>query len=486
MRKYENRVQKIKNEVYAKVSEYAFNGRLTENMFTIPMELNQGPNASLRCCVYHERAVTAERVQMSMGGHSENTNIIEVLESACDQCTEHRYVVTEACRGCLAHRCQHACPVQAISFINNRAIIDYEKCIECGRCNSACPYNAISDVLRPCLRVCPTKAIAIDEHKKAVIDETKCIRCGACVYSCPFGAMQDKSELLAVIDLLKSANRPIYAMMAPAIATQFEDVSLGQVVTAIKSIGFKDAVEVALGADMVAVHEAKEFVEHIESNKGFMTTSCCPAFVRYVYQEFPELKKHISTTVSPMVATARLIKSIDSEAAVVFVGPCIAKKEEEKFLDLPVAVDHVLTFEELIGIVRSGNMDVASLESSPLNNASYFGRNFAASGGVAKAVQDILKIKKIEAEYELMVCNGLAECKKALTQAKHGRLGNVFIEGMACEGGCIKGPVTMQYGPIDRKKLENYCKEALEAKPEEAINIFLDQKISLIREGQPC
>ncbi len=165
-----------------------------------------------------------------------------------------------ACRGCLAHRCQHACPVQAISFINNRAIIDYEKCIECGRCHSACPYNAISDVLRPCLRVCPTKAIAIDEHKKAVIDESKCIRCGACVYSCPFGAMQDKSELLSVIELLKSGNRPVYAMMAPAIATQFEDVSLGQVVTAIKAIGFKDAVEVALGADMVAVHEAKELL----------------------------------------------------------------------------------------------------------------------------------------------------------------------------------------------------------------------------------
>ncbi len=486
MRKYENRVQKIKNEVYAKVSEYAFEDTLTNHVLAIPAELNQGPNASLRCCVYHERAVTAERVQMSMGGDALNPNIIEVLESACDQCMEHRFVVTEACRGCLAHRCQAACPKHAISFINNRAIIDYDKCIECGRCHSACPYNAISDVLRPCIRVCPTKAISIDENKKAVIDEKKCIRCGACVYSCPFGAMQDKSELLEVIDHLKKQKKPIYAMIAPAIATQFEDVSLGQVVTALKNLGFKDVVEVALGADMVAIHEAEEFVEHIEQDKGFMTTSCCPAFVRYVHQEFPEIANHISTTISPMVATARLIKSIDPDAAVVFVGPCIAKKEEELFWEGERCVDYVLTFEELIGIVRSRHIDVTALEASPLNNASYYGRNFATSGGVAKAVSQILKTKDTELSYDVLICNGIAECKKALTQAKLGRLGNVLIEGMACEGGCIKGPVTMQYGPIDRKKLENYCKEALEEKSEEAIDIFSDHKISMIREGQSC
>ncbi len=481
MRKYENRVQKIKNEVYTKVSEYAFGGTLTQNMLQIPMELNQGPNPSLRCCVYHERAVTAERVQMSMGGHAEKENIIEVLESACDQCTEHRFVVTEACRGCLAHRCQGACPTHAISFINNRAIIDYEKCIECGRCHSACPYNAISDVLRPCIRVCPTKAISIDENKKAVIDGGNCIRCGACVYSCPFGAMQDKSALLSVINMLKSQEKPVYAMIAPAIATQFEDVSLGQVITALKNLGFKDVVEVALGADLVSIHEAEEFVEHLEHEKGFMTTSCCPAFVRYVHQEFPEIVDHISTTVSPMVATARLIKSIDPKAAVVFVGPCIAKKEEEKFWKLDKSVDDVLTFEELLGIVRSRNIDVGALPPSPLNNASYYGRNFAASGGVAKAVEQVLKSKEVDLDYEVMVCNGIAECKKVLTQGKFGKLGNVLIEGMACEGGCIKGPVTMQYGPIDRKKLESYCKEALEEKSEEATNIFADQKIEMTR-----
>lgn len=117
--------------------------------------------------------------------------------------------------------------------------------------------------------------------------------------------MQDKSELLEVIDHLKEQKKPIYAMIAPAIATQFEDVSLGQVVTALKNLGFKDVVEVALGADMVAIHEAEEFIEHIEQDKGFMTTSCCPAFVRYVHQEFPEIVNHISTTISPMVATAR-------------------------------------------------------------------------------------------------------------------------------------------------------------------------------------
>ncbi|MBN2220866.1 MAG: ferredoxin, partial [Vallitaleaceae bacterium] len=129
MRKYENHVQMIKSQVYQKVSEYSFEGKLLEKIHKIPEELNKGPNPSLRCCVYHERAVTAERVQMTMGGEKSNPNLVEVLYAACDQCTENRYVVNESCRGCIAHRCQQSCPVNAISFINNKAIIDYSKCI---------------------------------------------------------------------------------------------------------------------------------------------------------------------------------------------------------------------------------------------------------------------------------------------------------------------------------------------------------------------
>ncbi len=331
MRTFENQVQKVKNDVYRKVSEYAFNDALVNRLPMIAEELNAGPNPSLRCCVYHERAVTNERIHMCLGGTKSDPNLIEVLPAACDQCTENRYVVTESCRGCIAHRCQQSCPADAISFINNRAIIDYAKCIECGRCHKACPYDAISDVLRPCIKACPVDAISMDGNKKAIVDADKCIRCGACVYRCPFGAIQDKSRLTEVIDVLKAQSNKIYGVIAPAIATQFDYVDIGQVVTAMKRVGFTDVVEAALGADMVALHEVEEFVERLNDGERVMTSSCCPGFVRYIHQEFEMLKDNVSTTVSPMVATARMIRSVDPEGTIVFVGPCIAKRERSPF-----------------------------------------------------------------------------------------------------------------------------------------------------------
>ena len=474
MRKYENQVQMIKSNVLTEVARFAFLGTLNENLSAIPTIVNPGPDERYRCCIFHERAITADRVKMAMGGNTFVPGIIEVLESACDQCPVNRYVVTETCRGCLAHRCQTSCPVDAITISKGRAHIDHEKCIECGKCKEGCPYNAIADVMRPCKRECPTNAIQIDFRKKAVIDYDKCISCGACVYHCPFGAIQDKSQILPVIEHLKSKDFEIYAMLAPAFATQFEYVDLGKVVTGLKKLGFRDVVEVALGADLVTKHEAEELL-HMKNLGKTMTSSCCPGFVEYIHKTYPELSEHVSKTISPMTATARLIKSIDPSAKVVFIGPCIAKKNERLRAQ---DTDYVLTFEELAALIDANGIDLTSLEPLPLNNASYYGRKFASTGGVTAAVQQHLS-KQEAGPLTVEICDGIDACDKALKLLKYKRSNADFIEGMACKGGCIKGPVTMHHGPKDIKAIDAYAKIAIEGTPEQSLRIFSNHAISL-------
>jgi len=471
MRQYENEVQKIKHEVLSMVARSSFNHTLLSDINKIPKIINPGPEGRFRCCVHHERAVTSERIDMALGGNKIKEQVIEVLPSACDQCLENRFVVTETCRGCLAHRCVKTCPVDAISVIEGKALIDHKKCVECGKCKDACPYDAIADVMRPCRRECPTQAIKMDENKRAIIDYDACISCGACVYNCPFGAIQEKSEIVDVIEGLES-DRNIYAMLAPAFSTQFQYVSLEKVITGIKLLGFKDVVEVALGADFVIKHEVEECIEHLKVN-DFMTSSCCPGFFNLIERKYPDLLKDVSTTVSPMIATARLIKEVDPYSQVVFIGPCIAKKHEKLRYD---DVDYVLTFEELSALIDAKDINLEALEPSPLNNASHFGRSFPAVGGVSDAVSAYYTHMTDE-KLKTVVCDGAKICDTTLTKAKYGVLRKVFIEGMACKGGCIKGPVTMHHGPKDIKAVDAYSKQALEASVDSSTEVF--NKITL-------
>ncbi len=474
MREFDNQVQKIKNEILIEVAKNSFESNLEKQINRIPFIINPGPEPRFRCCIHHERAVSMERITMVMGGNEEYPHIVEVLETACDQCPVNRYVITETCRGCLAHRCQQSCPTGAISFVNHQAVIDYHKCVECGKCKTACPYNAIADVMRPCIRKCPTGALKIDHRKKAVIDHDLCIACGQCVYQCPFGAIQERSEILPVIELLKNQTRSVYAIVAPAFATQFDYVNRGQVITAIKLLGFRDVVEVALGADLVIQHEAEELLESMEEGR-MMTTSCCPGFVNYIEKAYPELKEYVSNTVSPMTATSRLIKKMDPDAVVVFVGPCIAKKTEK---ETQVGTDYVLTFEELAALIEAKDIELETLKETPLNNASYYGRNFAASGGVSSAIDNFLQEKGIEG-VEIATCNGISECDRMLKLMKFNRAKANFVEGMACEGGCIKGPVTMHHGRRDIKYLEVYSKMAFEPSVDDSLVIFDSYEINM-------
>lgn len=472
MRKFDTKVQYLKYKVLREVAHQAWEDTLFQNLLNIPQMIVPGKTSTMRCCVYKERAILSERVKIAMGGNSENPNVIEVLDIACDECPAAGYEVTNFCRGCLAHRCEDVCKRGAISFDHDHvAHIDKTKCVECGQCARVCPYSAIINRKRPCQLACKIKAISINEDNAAAIDNSKCIQCGACVYQCPFGAIADKSYILNVIDLLKKSQNnekyKVYAVVAPSISSQFNYAKLGQVITGLKKLGFYTVIEAALGADMVAMAESKEL-----SEKGFLTSSCCPAFVQYIKSSFPNLLPLVSHNLSPMATLAKYIKKTNEKAKVVFIGPCTAKKAEAQLDSVKPFIDSVLTFEELQALFDSKNIDITTLEEDVLDNASYYGRIFARSGGLSDAVSQALTEQNIEFPLKPSVCDGIEACKIALLKKSKNVLDANFIEGMACTGGCIGGAGCLTHGEKSKADVDKYGKEAFEKTISNAVSVL--------------
>lgn len=470
MRKFDTKVQYLKSRALTEVARFAWNGTLFEKVLDIPKIIIPGKVPTMRCCVHKERAIVAERVKMALGGNPENPNIIEVMEVACDECPAAGFEVTDSCRGCLAHRCKEICKRGAIYFDHNHtAHIDKTKCVECGQCANVCPFSAIVNRKRPCQNACKVKAISINENSSACIDDEKCIQCGACVYQCPFGAIMDKSYILNAVDLLQKSEEnskyKVYALVAPAISSQFTYAKMGQVITGLKELGFYKVVEAALGADMVAYEEAKELAE-----KGFLTNSCCPAYVKYVKKTFPALEECISHNLSPMATLAKYIKETTEDAKVIFIGPCTAKKAEAQLEEVKPYVDVVITFEELEALFSSRDIDITTLEESTLDDASYYGRIFARSGGLADAVAQSLKEQGIEFDLQAVVCDGIEESRMALLKKNKNVLKANFVEGMACIGGCIGGAGCLTHGPKNKVEVDKYGKEANEKTITDAIS----------------
>ena len=265
-----------------------------------------------------------------------------------------------------------------------------------------------------------------------------------CLVSCPFAAIVDKGQIYQTIMAIKS-DVPVYAILAPAIAGQFgPELTEKKLRSAFKALGFEDAAEVAVGADLCTIEEARDFLKEVPDRIPFMGTSCCPAWARMAKKEFPELADTISMALTPMVLTARLLKKRHPECRIAFIGPCLSKKNEASRKKVKSYVDFALTFEEVAGMFEAKNVDFSKLEEDDLiNKASKDGRGFAKEGGVAGAVVDYIRMIDPDRKVNVVKASGLKECKKMVRLAKAGKYDGCLLEGMACPGGCIAGAGTL-------------------------------------------
>ena len=467
MRGIDSSLSHIRRKVFTEVARMAYEGGDYGRIEELPYKIVPGEVSRYRESIFLERAIVGERLRLSMGlslrpmdEHAPLTTgieeaarpekyyeppLINVIKFACNACPEKSYRVTNLCQGCLAHPCVEVCPKDAVSIVHGKSIIDPEKCVKCGQCANVCPYGAINKIERPCAAACGMDAIGSDELGRAKIDYDRCVSCGMCLVNCPFGAIADKSQIFQVIQAINEGDRVI-AAVAPAFVGQFgPDMTPEKLKPAMKLLGFDDVVEVAVGADLCTLEEAKDFMREVPEYQPFMATSCCPAWSVMAKKLFPDFAPYISMAMTPMVLTARLIKKTYKGCKVVFVGPCAAKKLEASRRTIRSDVDFVLTFEEIMGMFEAKAIHFAEVAAGPeLTEATADGRGFAVSGGVASAVVNAIRELDPEREVKVMAAQGLRDCRKMLTLAKTGKLDGYLLEGMACPGGCVAGAGTLQ------------------------------------------
>ena len=483
MRGIPSLITDIRKKVFTEVARMAYSGKGYEGVDELPYIIVPGDQPMHRESVFLERAIASERVRLAMGLNirpiqtrhlmTEGMDaaavaeqyyeppLVNIIPYACHACPTHQYKVSNYCQNCLARSCEKVCPRDAISVRNNRSYIDLDKCIRCGKCAKACPYNAIVHLERPCAAACGMDAIGSDEHGRAVINQDKCVACGQCLVSCPFGAIVDKGQIFQVIQSILRGDKVI-AIVAPAFIGQFGKHSTpGKFIAAMKKLGFSRIIEVAVGADICTIEEAKDFMEKVPTEQKYMATSCCPAWHSMIYKLFPGEAKNMSMTLTPMVFTARMAKKDYPGCKVVFVGPCAAKKLEAIREDIRSDVDFVLTFEELQGMFEAKGIDFETIEPMyDLNEGTAAGRGFAVSGGVAGAVEKLIHETDPEAEIKTARAEGLRDCRKMMLMAKAGKYDGYLLEGMACPGGCVAGAGTLLPVELAANVVGRYQKEA--------------------------
>ncbi|MDZ7338389.1 MAG: ATP-binding protein [candidate division KSB1 bacterium] len=283
-----------------------------------------------------------------------------------------------------------------------------------------------------CVRNCPARAIKIIEGQAEVIKE-RCIGCGNCVLVCAQKAKKIESGIEHTKELLRSGN-PVYALLAPSFPAAFPDDRPGQLVSALRQLGFAKVVEVAVGADMIAREYARLFRQ---SSMTTIISTPCPAIVEFIQKYHPALILHMAPIVSPMIATGRAVKAMyDPDCRLVFIGPCIAKKKEKVDQKVAGVIDEVLTYQELKEMFKARGIDLRSQADGRFDPPyPRTGRIFPVSGG-------LLRTAALEADIldnDIIVTEGPERVVEILERVEEGKVEARFLDLLFCRG-CIAGP----------------------------------------------
>ena len=280
-----------------------------------------------------------------------------------------------------------------------------------------------------CIRYCPVKAIRFSGNQAHIIGN-ECILCGRCFVVCPQNAKEIVNETEKVKVMLQSGEQVVVSL-APSFIANYENVGIASMRKALKKLGFHDVEETAIGATMV-----KNEYERIlrEEKRDIVITSCCHSINLLIQKHYPKLLPYLADVISPMQAHCKDIKMRNPNAKTVFVGPCVAKKDEAEHYE--GIVDAVLTFEELTNWLESEKIE---LDKEIYPNENSRARFFPTTGGVLKTMaQDLL-------EYTYLALDGVDNCIEALKDIENGKIHNCFIEMSACVGSCISGPVMEKF-----------------------------------------